>query len=97
MRAAASAAACGSSLFWDAPGRATISIAAGSLDEPTGLEVIGHVYVEQAGDYYALPDDGVPLHARLQDSRRHSRRESRAERPLRRVIALRSSQSTSSL
>jgi hypothetical protein len=62
-------AACGSSLFWDAPGRATISISAGSLDEPTGLEVIGHVYVEQAGDYYALPDDGVPHHAWLQDSR----------------------------
>jgi len=61
--------ACGSSLFWDAPGRATISIAAGSLDEPTGLQVIGHVYVEQAGDYYALPADGVPQHARLQDSR----------------------------
>src|SRR3954452_9616038 len=29
---------CGSSLFWDAPGRATISISAGSLDEPTDLE-----------------------------------------------------------
>jgi len=57
--------ACGSSLFWDAPGRATISISAGSLDEPTGLETIGHVYVEQAGDYYALPDDGTPKHARL--------------------------------
>jgi hypothetical protein len=57
--------ACGSGLFWDAPGRDTISIAAGSLDEPTGLHVIGHVYAEQAGDYYALPDDGVPRHARL--------------------------------
>ena len=28
---------CGSSLFWDAPGRPTVSIAAGTLDPPTGL------------------------------------------------------------
>src|SRR6478609_8327638 len=34
-------AECGSSLFWDAPARETISIAAGSLDEPTGLRTIG--------------------------------------------------------
>src|SRR4051794_35542581 len=57
--------ACGSSLFWDAPARAAISIAAGSLDEPTGLVVIGHTYVDQAGDYYALPEDGVPRYAAL--------------------------------
>jgi hypothetical protein len=56
--------ACGSSLFWDAPARDTISIAVGSLDEPTGLETIGHVYVSQAGDYYELPADGLPRHER---------------------------------
>jgi hypothetical protein len=60
-------AACGSSLFWDAPARTTISIAAGSLDEPTGLAVIGHTYVDQAGNYYALPDDGVPRFAALSE------------------------------
>ena len=43
---------CGSSLFWDAPDRATISIAAGSLEPPTGLKTIGQIYVEDAGDYY---------------------------------------------
>jgi hypothetical protein len=58
-------AACGSSLFWEAPARETISIAAGSLDEPTGLKAIGHVYVSQAADYDALPDDGLPRHERL--------------------------------
>ncbi len=58
-------AKCGSSLFWDAPARDTISIAVGSLDEPTGLQTIGHVYVSQAGDYYTLPDDGLPRHQRL--------------------------------
>jgi hypothetical protein len=60
---------CGSSLFWDAPARATISIAAGTLDEPTGLQVRGHVYVSQAGDYYELPADGLPRSARLASNR----------------------------
>jgi hypothetical protein len=56
---------CGSSLFWDAPARDTVSVAAGALDEPTGLHLLAHVYVSQAGDYYELPDDGLPRHQRL--------------------------------
>jgi hypothetical protein len=55
---------CGSSLFWDAPARPTVAIAAGTLDEPTGLRTAGHWYTDQAGDYYDLPDDGLPRHAR---------------------------------
>jgi hypothetical protein len=51
---------CGSSLFWDAPGRDTISIAAGTLDGDPGLRVAGHVYVSQRAGYYELPDDGLP-------------------------------------
>ena len=54
---------CGSSLFWDAPGRPTVSIAAGTLDDSTGLRVAAHWYVSQAGRYYELPDDGLPRHA----------------------------------
>jgi len=50
-------AECGSSLFWDAPGRPTVSIAAGTVDPPTGLRVMGHVYAAHAGDYYELPPD----------------------------------------
>ena len=53
---------CGSSLFWDAPDRKTISIGAGTIDGPTGLRVASHWYVSQAGDYYELPDDGLPRH-----------------------------------
>ena len=53
-------AECGSSLFWDAPDRPTVSIAAGTLDDPTGLKTVAHWYVSQAGDYYELPDDGLP-------------------------------------
>lgn len=55
---------CGSSLFWDAPGRETISIAAGTLDGQTGLRIASHWYVSQAADYYELPDDGLPHHER---------------------------------
>ena len=48
---------CGSSLFWDAPARDTISISAGSLDPPTGLRVTGDVHVADGGDYYERPLD----------------------------------------
>ncbi|MGI8953078.1 MAG: GFA family protein [Nocardioidaceae bacterium] len=51
---------CGSSLFWDALERPTLGIAAGTLDQPTGLRTTGHVYVSQAADYEVLVDDGLP-------------------------------------
>jgi hypothetical protein len=51
---------CGSSLFWEPRDGASISIAAGTLDPPTGLRTVGHWYVHQAGDYYEVPDDGLP-------------------------------------
>ncbi len=50
---------CGSSLFWDSPERPTISIMAGSLDKPTGLELVRHIYVANHGDYYEIAD-GLP-------------------------------------
>jgi hypothetical protein len=53
---------CGSSLFWDPPERGTISIAAGTLDGATGLRTAAHWFVSQAGDYYELPEDGLPRH-----------------------------------
>jgi hypothetical protein len=45
---------CGSSLFWEAPGRETISFAAGALDAPTGLRTVRDIYTEYAGDYYDI-------------------------------------------
>jgi hypothetical protein len=45
---------CGSSLFWDAPDRDTISIAAGTLESPTGLKTIAQIYTADAGDYYEI-------------------------------------------
>jgi hypothetical protein len=59
--------ACGSSLFWDPPGRGRISIAAGTLDDASGLRVVGHWFVSQAGAYYEMPDDGLPRHERSGD------------------------------
>jgi hypothetical protein len=50
-------AECGSSLFWEARGQENIALAAGSLDEPTGLATIGHIWLSQQGDYYRLDDD----------------------------------------
>ena len=52
--------ACGSSLFWAAPGRETISIAAGTLDVPTGLVTTRHIYVADASDYEDLPPADGP-------------------------------------
>jgi hypothetical protein len=51
-------AACGSSLFWSAPGRPTISITAGTLDGVTGLRTISHIWDEQRADWES--DDGLP-------------------------------------
>jgi hypothetical protein len=54
-------AECGSSLFWHPRGRGSIAVAAGSLDEPTQLQTIGHVWTSQISDYYEIRDD-LPKH-----------------------------------
>jgi hypothetical protein len=45
---------CGSSLFWDAPDRDSVSISAGALEPPTGLRSARDIYTHQASDYYDL-------------------------------------------
>ncbi len=45
---------CGSFLFWKADGRDEISITAGTIDGKTGLELEGHIYCADAGDYYEI-------------------------------------------
>ena len=45
---------CGSSLFWDAPERSTISVAAGTLEAPTRLSTCLQIFTEDRGDYYEL-------------------------------------------
>lgn len=45
---------CGSVLFWKGDTNTYTSIAAGSLNGPTGLKLEGHIYCADAGDYYQL-------------------------------------------
>lgn len=47
---------CGSSLFWERLRSGTISIAAGSIDGPTKLRTIRHIFVRDKGDYYKISD-----------------------------------------
>jgi hypothetical protein len=42
---------CGSQLFWEPAGGASISVSAGSLDQPTGLRAGRHIFREQTADY----------------------------------------------
>jgi hypothetical protein len=56
---------CGSSLFWRRTGADRVSIAAGTLDGPTGLRTARHIFVESKGDYYEIADD-LPRHPRGQ-------------------------------
>jgi hypothetical protein len=45
---------CGSVLFWKADGRDYVAITAGSLDGVTGLKLEGHIFCDDAGDYYEI-------------------------------------------
>ena len=48
---------CGSSLFWNPRDQELIAVAAGSLDDPTDLTTIGHVWISQISNYYEIWDD----------------------------------------
>lgn len=50
-------AGCGASLFWEREGGESVSLSAGTLDEPTGLRPLRHIFVADAGDYYEIGDD----------------------------------------
>ncbi len=48
---------CGSSLLWEPAGEDYTAIAAGSLDQPSGLVTVGHVFTADHADYYTIDDD----------------------------------------
>ena len=48
---------CGSSLFWEPFELDATGIIAGSLDVPTGLKTIGHIFVGDKADFYEITDD----------------------------------------
>ena len=48
---------CGSGLFWEPFNLDATGIIAGSLDVPTGLKTMGHIFVGEKSDYYEISDD----------------------------------------
>ncbi|GLS24238.1 aldehyde-activating protein [Labrys miyagiensis] len=50
---------CGAQIFSVTTGRNHISIAASTINEPTGLKLVKHTNVSQKGDYYEITD-GLP-------------------------------------
>ena len=50
---------CGAHLFWKRSDQDYTSILAASVDQPSGLKMAKHIFVETKGDYYEL-DDGLP-------------------------------------
>ena len=48
---------CGSSMFYERKGIDKISVSAGSLELPTSLDRMRHIYVASKGDYYDISDD----------------------------------------
>ena len=58
---------CGGRLFWRADGRPTISIAAGTLEPPTGLRTAAHIYTRDHADYYEIAGPGERFAGPLPD------------------------------
>lgn len=48
---------CGSSLFWEPFDLDATGIIAGSLDGPTELGTMGHIFVSEKSDFYSITDD----------------------------------------
>lgn len=51
---------CGANLFWRMPHLQTVSIAAGTLDLPTGLRTLKEIYVQDPSDYYEVEKPAEP-------------------------------------
>ena len=47
---------CGASLFYELKDGKNLSISAGCIDRPTGLQAAGHIYFENHSDYYEMFD-----------------------------------------
>lgn len=52
-------ATCGSSLFWHELTEPYFSVSLAAIDEPTGLRLDHHIWVDFKGDYYDIAD-GLP-------------------------------------
>lgn len=47
---------CGSTLFWDPPGRDWTAVAMGAFDAPTNTRIAKHIFTADKGDYYVIGD-----------------------------------------
>lgn len=50
---------CGSGLFWEPDEQDATGIIAGSLDQPSGLKTMGHIFVREKADFYEI-SSGAP-------------------------------------
>ena len=48
---------CGSVLFYRLLEGKNISVSAGSIDEPVGIQISKHIFVADKGDYYTIADN----------------------------------------
>ncbi len=59
---------CGSTMFFQRDGADTITITAGSLDQPTGLHLKMRIFTDDMADYAAdSSGDGISRHAGMPD------------------------------
>lgn len=49
--------ACGSNLFWEPVDQDATGIVAGTLDPPTGLKTLGHIFTAEKSDFHEIADD----------------------------------------
>lgn len=66
---------CGATMFYRKPGRPIVSIAAGMLDDPTGLDFGGHIYLHAHPGFQPLEENPVDLHDEFLDGGRKLREE----------------------
>jgi hypothetical protein len=53
---------CGTTVFWDAPGRETVSFGVATLSDASGLEIAGHIWVTE-GEDGSLPSTDTPCYS----------------------------------
>ena len=56
-------AKCGSNLFWDCADKDQISIMAGTIDGPHGLETALHIHTASMSAFHSLPEGALSLPA----------------------------------
>jgi len=61
---------CGSTLFWDGDESDEIGIAAGTLDDTSGIKLTAHVFAPDKGDYYEISDN-LPQYESDKDLAKH--------------------------